>query len=425
MTHKHIFFPALILTSIISGLLCVGLWLYPQRAEGAIPYHMPGLLTILTPRFIPSLISHVSYPSTLMSSSVSNEADLHEERVINVIHQAMPGVVSIVVSKNEPVYEEYYTNPWQGNATVNNFFGGQIAIPNVRQNGTQLKEVGEGSGFIVSPNGLIVTNKHVVSDPTASYTVYLNDGQKFDATVLARDPFQDMAVVKIPAKGLASLVLGDSDTAMIGQTVIAIGNALAEFRNTASEGIISGLARTVTAQGANTEETLQGLIQTDAAINEGNSGGPLLNLKGEVIGVNAALAQGAQSIGFAIPINNVKRAIEDVATTGKISTPYIGVRYVLITKSLKDTEHLSVDEGALVRGDNNIPAVIKGSPADKAGIKEGDIILSVNGALISQEKSLTDIISQYKVGDVITLKVLRGKDEEDVSMLLVERPHNL
>jgi serine protease Do len=268
---------------------------------------------------------------------------------------------------------------------------------------------------------MILTNKHVVSDATASYSVMTNDGKKYEAKVLARDGVQDLAVLKIAASGLSVAPLGNSDTVRLGQTAITIGNALSEFRNTVSVGVVSGLARNVTAGSGGFSEELEGVIQTDAAINPGNSGGPLINLKGEVIGINTAIVSGAQNIGFALPINNAKRDIDSVKTTGKITIPFIGVRYLVITPEVAEREKLSVEYGALVRGNPDGPATVKGSPADKAGIKAEDIITQVNGVKILEERSLLSLIQRYNVGDTVNLTVLRGGKEIVVPVLLEER----
>ena len=333
-----------------------------------------------------------------------------------VVKEASPAVVSIIVSKLVPVLEQGYYNPFGENSPFD------IRIPILREKGKELKEVGGGSGFIISPDGLIVTNKHVVSDEEAEYTVFTNDGQKYPAEVLARDPIQDVAILKISASGLSIVKLGDSDNLEIGQSVIAIGNALGEFRNTVSAGIISGLLRTITASGGGISEQLDQLIQTDAAINPGNSGGPLLNLYGEVIGINTAVAQDAQSIGFAIPINKIRKDIVDVEQSGRIIYPLLGVRYVLITRAVAESRKLPVDYGALInRGDNfNEPAVVPNSAADKAGIKEGDIVLELNSIKINEDNPLSELILKHKPGDKISLKILRDKKEMIVNVLLEE-----
>ncbi len=280
-----------------------------------------------------------------------------------------------------------------------------------------------------------MTNKHVVLDEEADYTVFTNDGKSYPAKVLAKDPAQDLAILKITeeqivneqgafvAKPFVPVQLGDADTLQIGQSVIAIGNALGEFRNTVSVGVISGLGRTITASGgANFVETIEDVIQTDAAINKGNSGGPLLNLAGEVIGINTATVLDAQNIGFAVPINKVKRDIEQVRATGKITYPFLGVRYVLLTERIAKEQNLSVQYGVLVaKGSQGESAVMPGSPAQIAGILEGDIILEFNGARISPENSLAKLIQKYNPKDTVVLKVLRGDQEKIFTVVLGER----
>ncbi|MBI4119791.1 MAG: trypsin-like peptidase domain-containing protein [Parcubacteria group bacterium] len=347
----------------------------------------------------------------------------YEQAVVRAVEIADPSVVSIVISKNLPVigqcpYEPFGDLPPE----FRDFFGGGGTFYKPCSKGTKLQEVGGGSGFIVSSDGLILTNKHVAADSKAAYTVFTNDGKKYEAKILALDPVQDIALIKIDASDLTPVKLGDSDSIKLGQTAIAIGNALGEFRNTVSVGVISGLSRTITASGGGNQEKIEGVLQTDAAINPGNSGGPLLNLKGEVIGINTAIVSGAQNIGFAIPINRAKRSIESVKMTGSIKVPYFGVRYLLVTPELAKSQHLSVDYGALVRGSSDGSAVIAGSPAAKAGVQAEDVILEISGERIDQDHSLSSIIQKYNIGDVITLKVLRGKDTITLSITLEERP---
>lgn len=347
----------------------------------------------------------------------------YEAQLINVVKEASPAVVSITITKNVPVIEQYFVNPFGNDPFFQQFFGDQFQIPQYRQKGTQKQEVGGGSGFIISANGLVLTNKHVVSDTEAEYTVFTNDGKKYPAQVLARDPVQDLAVLKINASGLPILTLSDSDNIQVGQIAVAIGNALGEFRNTVNVGVVSGIGRTITASGAGTSETLQNVIQTDASINPGNSGGPLLNLNGEVIGINTAVASGAQSIGFAIPINQAKRDINDAITKGKIVTPYLGVRYLTITPALQEEKKLAFDYGALVaKGDNEETAIVKDSPADKAGIKEGDIILEFGQKKIDKNNQLASLVILYSVGDVVPVKIWRNSQTITVNVTLVERP---
>ncbi|MEK7113298.1 MAG: trypsin-like peptidase domain-containing protein [Patescibacteria group bacterium] len=342
-----------------------------------------------------------------------------EKFVVDAVKKTNPAVVSIIISKDVPKYEAY-TDPNQQNP-FGNLFPNLFNIPQYRQNGTEKKEIGGGSGFFVSSDGLIVTNKHVVSQTDVEYTVLMNNGKKYPATVVARDPVLDIALIRISGTGFPSLSLGDSDKLDVGQSVIAIGNALAEFRNTVSVGVVSGLARSVLAGGSSGRaELLDHVIQTDAAINPGNSGGPLLDLSGRVIGVNVAVAQGSQSIGFALPINSVKSAIESVKSTGKIIRPYIGVRYVAINAEMKTLNNLTVDYGVLVQrgtGAGEV-AVIPGSPADKAGIVENDIILEVDGVKLDNKTTLASVIRQKSVGDVINVKILSKGVEKTLRVTL-------
>jgi len=279
-----------------------------------------------------------------------------------------------------------------------------------------------GTGFIITNDGLILTNKHVVSDANAEYTVFTADGKNYQGKVLAQDPYNDLAVIKIDATGLPVVELGDSDNLEVGQWVMAIGNALGEFQNSVTLGVVSAKDRKITTSGIGSSEQLFDLIQTDAAINSGNSGGPLVNLKGQVVGINTAVASNAESIGFAIPINSAKKAIESVKKTGKITRPMIGVRYVNITKELAKANGLSVDHGALVyKGKNqNEPAVVAGGPADKAGVKEEDIILSVNNEEINENNPLNKILLDFNPGDEIELNIQRGEDQKKIKLTLGE-----
>lgn len=356
----------------------------------------------------------------------------HEEKIIQVAEQASSAVVSIVASKDVPKLEAYFENPFE---EFEEFFGPipELQIPRFREgNETEKKEIGWGTGFIISEQGLILTNKHVVDDETADYTVFTIDEKSFSAKVLARDPFYDLAILEIqPDKSVSEqgttlhpfpvLELGDSDSLQAGQTVIAIGNALGEFRNTVSTGVISGLSRTITASGGGTVEVLEDVIQTDAAINRGNSGGPLLNLRGQVIGINTAMALQAQNIGFSIPINNAKRAIEQIKNFGKITYPFLGIRYILITEELKKENNLPINYGAwIVSGDNEL-AIEPGSAAQKSGLLEGDIILEFNNEKITKDNSLARVIMKYSPGDRIILKILRNNQEQLVDVILGER----
>jgi serine protease Do len=319
-----------------------------------------------------------------------------------------------VIKKDFPVYKTTYEN-------VSPLDGFTISLPRQTQVGTEKKVVGSGSGFIVSSDGYIVTNRHVVEDTDATYTVTLANGKEYAGTVLARDAVLDIAIVKIAGSGFSKLELGDSDSLKLGQSVIAIGNALGQFQNTVSVGIISGLSRSIVASGGGSSELLDKVIQTDAAINPGNSGGPLLDLDGRAVGVNVAVAQGSQSIGFSIPINSIKSIISSVRTTGSIVRPYLGVRYADVTADIAASKGLSVNYGVLVtKGDDGSAAVDPGSPADKAGIVENDVILSFDGVNMDEKHDLAFLIRGKKVGQSVTLGVLRNNKEIELHATLAK-----
>ena len=356
----------------------------------------------------------------------------YEDRIVRAVRKAKPAVVSIVISKDVPIYEQYldqapgpFNDPF-----FRQFFGGDVPgfnfqVPKQREKGTEKRDVGAGTGFLVSSNGLIVTNRHVVADKTADYTVFTNEGKKYQGKVIARDSFLDIALIKIVGTNFPHLTFANSDRIEIGQTAIAIGNALAEFRNTVSVGIVSGLSRSITAGDmSGRSEHLEGVIQSDAAINPGNSGGPLVNLDGMVMGVNVAVAQGSQNIGFSILSNGVATIVQTVETHGKIVRPFLGVRYVEISPELKEKNKLPVDYGALVlRGEKQDElAVSPSSPADRAGIVENDIILEVNGVKLTTDKSLASFIREKKVGDILRLTILHRGERKNVNVTLAEIP---
>ncbi len=346
-----------------------------------------------------------------------------EEDVIRAVENVAPAVVSIIGTKDIKVLEKYWIYP------LEDF---PFQIPGYREI-IEKQEIG-GTGFLVSKDGMILTNKHVVLDEEADYTVFTNDGKSYPAKVLVRDSFQDLAIIKIDQEkivddqGLFALksfpivILGNSEKLKIGQTVIAIGNVLGEFRNSVSVGVISGLGRTITAAGGGYVETIEDVIQTDAAINKGNSGGPLLDLKGEVVGINTAMVQEAQSIGFAIPINKAERDIDQVKLTGKISYPFLGIRYIIITEKIKGDNGLSVNYGAwIIKGSREESAIYPDSAAERAGLKEDDILLEFNNEKITSENSLAKIIKKYSSRDKVVLEILRDGKKEIISVTLGER----
>lgn len=338
----------------------------------------------------------------------------------NVIEEANPAVVSIIATKDVPILEQYYEQQWDPFG----WFGG-FAVPRVRERGAEEREIGGGSGFIVSPDGHIVTNRHVVSDEEARYTVVLSDDVRYDVTVLATDPILDIAILQLESlEGTVPYLRFSEDTLKLGETVIVIGNALAEFRNSASVGIVSGLARSITASdGRGRSEQLREVIQTDAAINPGNSGGPMLNLKGEVVGVSVATTRGADNISFALPADVVASIVTSVKETGRIVRPYLGVRYAMVTPRLQEMNNLSVDYGALIaRGETREElAVLPGSPADKAGLMENDIILEVNETSL-QDTDLATVLRNFSVGDELTLRVLHRGEEKNITLSLEPLP---
>jgi serine protease Do len=341
-------------------------------------------------------------------------------------------VVSIVVSKDLPLYRERAFN-------FDDFFNGDpfSGITPFREYDrdssgrvrTQHQKVGGGTGFIVTADGLVLTNRHVVADENASYTVIVNDSTEYDAEVVSRDTINDIAVVRIKDKdgkavsGLPVVTLGDSTKIQIGQKVIAIGNALAEYENSVTTGVISAKGRSIQAgTGSGDSENLINLIQTDAAINPGNSGGPLVNLNGEVIGINTAMASGAQGIGFAIPISDVAPLIASVKENGKIVRPYLGVRYMMLDQKKADELKIDVEGGALLTGDEAKGefAVVPGSPADKAGLKMKDVILEIDGTKVSVENPLQSLIARKSPKDVVTLKVWRSGETMEIKVTLEE-----
>jgi serine protease Do len=341
-----------------------------------------------------------------------------QSAVVDVVKRASPAVVSIIVSKDLnklPGYSSNSSDNWP--FSFDPFFqnrGDDEAEPNIQQ-------VGGGTGFIITEDGLIATNKHVVDDEQASYTVLTTDGKTYDAEVLSRDPVNDLALVKIKATGLPTLTLGNSEEIDLGQRVIAIGNSLAQYQNTVTTGVVSGIGRTITASGSSGSEQLEGVIQTDAAINPGNSGGPLLDIGGSVIGINTAIDSQGQLVGFAIPINDLKRDWDSFKKFNKIVKPFLGVRYVIVNEAIKEENNLTVDYGALViAGNGNQKAVVAGSAADKAGIKENDIILEVNGQQVNSEHSLAGMLKNYDPGDTVKMKLLSGGKEKDVTVTLGE-----
>ena len=317
------------------------------------------------------------------NSASNNAATFAEGSISEIANSVSKSVVSIITNTS----------------TTGSFFTGQVSQA-------------AGTGFIISSDGYIATNKHVVANAT-KIGVILDDGSTYeDVELIGTDPINDFAIIKIKdVKDLTPIKIGDSKTTNIGQQVVAIGNALGTYQNSVTSGIISGKGRSLTASDSSrtTYETLSDMIQTDAAINGGNSGGPLVNAAGEVIGINTAYASQGNNVGFAIPINSVKGIMAGVLKDGKFERAVLGVRYQTITPLIAKEKKLDVTAGAYVKGSNNTSAVIKGSAGDKAGIKDGDIITAVNGTKIGTAGSLGSLIGEYAVGDTVKLEVYRDK----------------
>lgn len=408
-TEKRNYFILLVISVIVSGVV------------GGLAGFMATDSLAKSSSFINRLENVVS--GKVASNQTSNA--INNDSVVQVVNTVSPAIVSIIVSKDLPKFNNQIGNSdffrqFLGD-DFEKFFGGQ----NSTNTGEKEKqEIGSGSGFIISKDGLVVTNRHVVADEAAEYTVVTNKGEKHTAKVLGRDPVNDLAVLKIDGDNFPTLNLGDSSQIKPGQSVIAIGNALGQFSNTVSTGVISGLSRSIDAFGGNDigSERLIGLIQTDASINPGNSGGPLLDMYGNVIGINVAVAQNAQNIGFAIPIDQVKGTIDSVRQNGRLVKAWVGVRYLLVTPEIAKEQKLDKDSGAWVtNGDGpNQPAVVKDSPAEKAGIKDGDIILEVNGKKITIDNPLANIVSKSKPGDKLELKIWRDGKEKIITVTLEE-----
>lgn len=373
----------------LSIIIAIALVVLASLASGAIADRLFGISSL--DRFFPRFGIKTYQQKVVQEESV----------VIDVVKQVGPSVVT--VSAQTPKRNIIQFSP----------FGG---FSQGTQGGTP-QDI--GSGFVVSPDGLIVTNKHVVADTSLSYKVSTSDGKTYDVKEISRDPSNDIAILKISpsaGSGLQPVELGDSSGLQVGQFVIAIGTALGEFRNTVTTGVISGLGRGIDA-GDNFQgyvERLDNVIQTDAAINPGNSGGPLLNSAGQVIGINVAVAQGANNIGFSIPINTVKDALNQFKSTGKFpGKAFLGVEYQTINQQVALLN--GVPQGAYVVN------VVAGSPADKAGIQAGDVIFKIDGQATNDANAgLAKIISSKKIGDMINLEIWRNGSTLKLSVTLSE-----
>ena len=329
-------------------------------------------------------------PHTTVENDGNTVTTAEEQTIDSVIEKASPSVVSVLTK-----------------ITVGNYFYGTST------------EEGAGSGIIVSSDGIILTNKHVVSGAD-TVSVVLADGSAYnDVEVVVTDPLNDVAFLKIPdVSDLPVAELGDSSTVRVGQSVIAIGNSLGQYKNTVTRGIISGTGRPVSAQDGSSVETLDDLLQTDAAINPGNSGGPLLNTSGQVIGINTAIIEGAEGIGFSIPINATKGFLKQVLAGESASRAYLGIRYMTVNAAVAKEFDLSVSTGAYIYASNSQQAVVSGSPADKAGIKTGDVITKINDVEVGKGGGVSSLIAEYAPGDTIKITFVRGNDTKTVNVTL-------
>ena len=362
-------------------------------------------------KLLPSFFSKLNIPQT---SITQQEIKLVKEEsgVIEVVKKVGPSVVTIIEKSRNLQNRRFIFGPF-------GFFEEQ---PQNQEEQT----TGIGSGFIITKDGLIATNKHVVSDTLGggiTYQVITSNNKTYDVERIYRDPLNDIAFIKVnPAQNsseqLIPITFGDSNNLQVGQFVIAIGTALGEFRNTVTTGVISGLGRGITA-GNSFEgfvEKLDNVIQTDAAINPGNSGGPLVNSSGQVIGINTAVSQSGQNIGFALPINTVKEALNNFNTNGKFSRPYLGVSYRMLDKQTADLNNLA--QGAYIQN------VIEGSPAQKAGIAQGDVITNFDGKKVQVDSNeLASLIASKKVGDNVPVIVYRDGKNVSLTATLGEAPN--
>lgn len=335
-----------------------------------------------------NVISKLFSKKSSYGGIIKSEIVQEESAIVDVVDAVSPAVVSVVV-------RTYGFDPFTGPST---------------------SEEGIGTGFIVDSKGLVITNSHVVDSPDGEYSVVMKDGNTFDVKKVHLDRVQDVAILEIDGKDLPTVTLGDSDQLKVGQRAIAIGNALGRFQNTVTVGVVSGIGRAITAGGAYgvASTAYDSVIQTDAALNPGNSGGPLLNSAGQVIGMNVATTPGADNISFAIPVNTLKPLLEAFLKEGKLVKPFIGVNYAMIPKEVAQLRRLP--EGAY------ISRVVANTPAAKADIKRGDIITAIDGKPLSSLNPLGSALAKYKVGDTIELDIDRNAVKLKVKVTLAEAP---
>jgi len=336
----------------------------------------------------------VNYFQSTVDKAVADNLRLDDqEATIRAINKIVPAVVSIIVYDQETIY-------------ILDLMTGQ------QTQQTSKVEKGSGTGFLISADGLILTNKHIANagkEGTAEYRIILNSGKQYYAQLIGKDPLNDFAILKIFDKNLPYVNLGDSDKLQLGSTVMAIGNALGRYQNSVTKGIVSGIGRSLIASDqVGNAEALDNVLQTDAGINQGNSGGPLIDLLGNVVGINVAIDQGGSSIGFAIPINDARPVIKSVKEVGRIVRPRLGVRYIMLTPQIAQDNKLSQNSGAWIKkSQDGTPAILPGSPAEKGGILAGDIIIEINAIKIENKNTLISVINKYKPGNRIGLRIVR------------------
>lgn len=343
---------------------------------------------------------HENYNNRTNTESARKVVNGESELISSIAKEVGPSVVSVNVISD---------------SNQRNLFTGDV-----------LTQESAGTGFIISENGYVLTNRHVIPSGASRVSITLSDGTKLDdVDVVGRTndgDVLDVAFLKIKdtkGKKLTPVVLGDSDSMQVGDMVVAIGNALGQFQNTVTSGILSGYGRSVEASGGDEgTESLQNLFQTDAAINQGNSGGPLVNADGDVIAINTAVAGNAENIGFAIPINDAKGLIKGVIENGKLLRPYIGVRYIQLTPEIADEIGVKQTEGAYISDNNGESAILPNSPASEAGIRPKDIIIKIDNQQVTRNKPLSSIISRYGVGERLTITLIRDGKEKTVQITL-------
>ena len=332
---------------------------------------------------------------------VKSEIETLQENITNIVENISPSVVSIVIKKDLVIYR---SDPF-------GFF--QQPVWSVE------RQVGWGTGFFITSDGILITNKHVVSDSSAVYTVITNDNTEYNAKVLALDPVNDIALMKVEWDEVFTPlpIAEDTDNTKLGQFALAIGNALSEFQNSISLGIISGKNRTIETK----DGKLWGLLQTDAAINPGNSWWPLVNLDGEVIWINTAIADGSEGIGFSISLSEEKISymLESIQNEWRIKRPFIGIAYVPISSGIQQEFSLGADYGAYIINESG--SIAKGSSAEAAGIEPGDIILEINGDKISISNDFNTLIQNKIPWETISLKIMKPSwEEKEVELELWE-----